>query len=79
MPLYRRKKAAEYDPTGKEVWSVQLEHAPYSATRLANGNTLVAFLQNANKSNPQIVEFDRNQRLVWSHRVEGTVFLASRR
>jgi hypothetical protein len=34
-------KVAEYDATGKEVWSLNTGGSPWSATRLASGNTLV--------------------------------------
>ena len=51
-------KVCEYDATGKEVWSFEME-SPWSAERLKNGDTLVA----SNKKKVQ--EVDRSGRVVW--------------
>ncbi len=51
-------KVAEYDAAGKEVWAVEAP-SPWSATRLANGNTLIA-------SNKNIVrEVDHDGKTIW--------------
>ena len=52
------KKVAEYDFTGKEVWSYPIE-SPWSAVRLKNGNTLIA-------TNKKLVrEVDPQGKAVW--------------
>jgi hypothetical protein len=46
-------KVAEYDGTGKELWSVAVP-SPWSAARLKNGNTLIASNRNfVREVNPQ--------------------------
>ena len=52
------KKVAEYDSNGKEVWSYAIE-SPWSAGRLANGNTLIV----TNKK--LVVEVDPKGQTVW--------------
>ena len=52
------KKVSEYDSTGKEVWSYAIE-SPWSASRLPNGNTLIA----TNKK--LVVEVDPKGQTVW--------------
>ena len=52
------KKVAEYDCNGKEVWSYAIE-SPWSASRLPNGNTLIA----TNKK--LVVEVDPKGQTVW--------------
>jgi PQQ-like domain len=52
------KKVAEYDSSGKEIWSVPIE-SPWSAARLKNGNTLIA-------TNKRVVrEVDPKGQTVW--------------
>ena len=52
------KKVAEYDARGKEVWSYAID-SPWSAVRLANGNTLIA-------TNRKLVrEVDNAGKTVW--------------
>ncbi len=52
------KKVAEYDASGKEVWSYAID-SPWSVQRLKNGNTLIA-------TNKQLVrEVDHNGNTVW--------------
>lgn len=48
----------EYDPQGKIVWSLKIRQ-PMSATRLANGNTLVA------TAGRTVVEVDKEGKDVW--------------
>src|SRR5262249_61200985 len=73
LPLYQQNRVVEFDPSGKEAWSLQVNN-PCSATRLPNGNTLVAC-----QANRRVVEFDRNRREVWSAEVDGPVFVARQR
>jgi outer membrane protein assembly factor BamB len=54
-------KVLEVDPSRKVVRQIRSAQYPWSATRLANGNTLIVDL---NRS--QVVEVDRNDRIVWS-------------
>lgn len=53
-------KVSEYDVDGKEIWSVAVP-GPWSATRLKNGNTLVAsnlkFVREADPSGKTFWEF----------------------
>ena len=51
-------KVAEYDSTGKQVWSVEVP-SPWSASRLPNGNTLIT----SNKC--FVLEVDRSGNKVW--------------
>jgi outer membrane protein assembly factor BamB len=57
------KKVAEYDSTGKEVWSYAVE-SPWSAERLGNGNTLIT----TNKK--LILEVDPKGTVVWQLKPE---------
>ncbi len=52
------KKVAEYDSTGKQVWSYDVE-SPWSAGRLKNGNTLIT----TNKK--LVLEVDPKGKVVW--------------
>lgn len=52
------KKVAEYDPTGKEVWSYSVE-SPWSAERLSNGNTLVT------TNRKQVLEVNPAGQTIW--------------
>ena len=73
-PTAMRNMLVELDRTGKEVWSLFCDQYPASATRLPNGNTLVAFL-----STRRIAEYDRNGREVWSQQLDGPVYSARKR
>jgi outer membrane protein assembly factor BamB len=57
------KKVAEYDSTGKEVWSYAVE-SPWSAERLGNGNTLIT----TNKK--LVLEVDPKGTVVWQLKPE---------
>lgn len=46
------KKVAEYDVTGKEVWSVETP-GPWAADRLKNGNTLITAMKYVREVNPK--------------------------
>ena len=52
-------KVVEYDPAGKEIWSVNVP-VPWSAIRLKNGNTLVS-----SGSTQVIREFTPAGKVVW--------------
>jgi outer membrane protein assembly factor BamB len=57
------KKVAEYDASGKEVWSVAIP-SPWSAERLKNGNTLIT-------TNQKLVrEVDTKGETVWELKAE---------
>jgi hypothetical protein len=53
-------KVAEYDVTGKEIWSVKVP-SPWSASRLKNGNTLIAtnglFVREVNPKGETVWQF----------------------
>jgi len=51
-------KVSEYDAGGKEIWTYAV-NGPWSATRLKNGNTMVASYHNL------IVEVNRYGQVVW--------------
>ena len=68
------KKVAEYDSSGKEIWSYAID-SPWSASRLPNGNTLVNNWVNVwnttvDPSNGpvQALEFTPAKKLVWALR-----------
>jgi PQQ-like domain len=50
----------EYDPDGKQVWQASVAN-PVRATRLANGNTLVASLTGG------VTELDKMGQIVWQY------------
>ncbi len=52
------KKVAEYDSNGKEIWSYAID-SPWSASRLPNGNTLIA------TNRKLVVEVDPKGQTVW--------------
>lgn len=57
------KKVAEYDSSGKEIWSVPID-SPWSAVRLKNGNTLIA-------TNKKLIrEVGRQGQSVWELKPE---------
>lgn len=53
--------AREYDPAGKVVWEYNVGSKLYSATRLANGNTLIG-----TGDGHRVVEVDKDGKEVWS-------------
>jgi hypothetical protein len=73
IPQYQQNRVAEFDATGKEVWSVAV-NSPSSATRLPNGNTLVSSLVGR-----RVAEYDRAGREVWSVALDGPVYVARKR
>jgi hypothetical protein len=73
IPLYQQNRVVEFDATGKEVWSAQVQN-PSTATRLPNGHTLVASLIGR-----RIVEFDAKGKEVSSMNVDGQIYAARQR
>jgi hypothetical protein len=73
VPLYTNSRVAEFDWTGKAVWQAQVQGTPLSASRLANGNTLVSFMNN------RVAEFNSTGQEVWSYATDGRAFRARRR
>ena len=53
-------KVAEYDTSGKEVWSFDRVRYPWSAEKLANGNVLIAA-----HGQQKVIEVDGNGKTVW--------------
>jgi len=56
-----KNKVAEYDPSGKEIWTYAAKGA-WSAEKLPNGNVLIAeYSQN------RVIEVDNSGKLVWQY------------
>ena len=66
-------RVAEYDATGKVVWSAQVPQ-PIAAVRLPNGRTLVTSM-----TENRAVELDRAGSSVWEFRHDSRVSRAWRR
>jgi hypothetical protein len=73
VPLYGVGKVVELDLEGKQVHELAATR-PTSMFRLANGNTLVA-----NRTQHQVVEYDRTGKVVWQYTAEGRPTSVSRR
>lgn len=74
-PLYSMNVVAEFDWTGNKLWQINVTR-PTSATRLANGNTLVG----CGMTIPgRVIEFDKSGTEVWSCGVDGRYVRARRR
>ena len=56
-----RHKVVELDPSGKEIWSHNINGA-WSAEKMANGNVLIA-----SNSTSRIVEVNREGKVVWEY------------
>ena len=56
-----RHKVVELDPSGKEIWSHNINGA-WSAEKMANGNVLIA-----SNSTSRVVEVDREGKAVWTY------------
>lgn len=74
--LYSQNCVAEFDWNGNKLWQAQVNRNPTSATRLANGNTLVAC---GMLSPSRVVEIDKAGNEVWSYSVDGRFVRARRR
>ena len=61
VPLMGEREVREITPKGKVVWKASTPHWPFTAVRLASGNTFVTGTQAR-----QVFEFDRKGRQVWS-------------
>jgi hypothetical protein len=70
---YNLNKVVELDAEGKAYFDCSVAQ-PASATRLPNGNTLVADTQNR-----RILEFDRSGAKVWEQATQGRPFRVRRR
>jgi hypothetical protein len=72
--MYSANKVVEMDTAGKQVWECNVQN-PGHATRLRNGNTLVASIEGR-----KVIEFDRTGKTeVWSQPAPGRPFHAWRR
>ena len=62
LPQIWNNKVFEHDPEGKVVWEANVQQ-PVSASRLPNGNTLIAL-----QSWPaKVVELDKTGKQVWEY------------
>jgi hypothetical protein len=75
-PLYQQNMVAEFDWTGAKLWQVQVKNRPTSATRLANGNTLVTC---GMEIPGRVMEIDKNGTEVWSYVADGGRLVRARR
>ena len=74
VPLNAEDRVVEYNGTGEKVWEAKVEQ-PITATRLANGNTLVTSMLPAKGA----MEFDRYGNMVWQFKANTRVTRAFRR
>ena len=74
VPLNAEDRVVEYSGAGEKVWEAKVEQ-PITATRLANGNTLVTSML-ATKG---AMEFDRYGNMVWQFKANTRVTRAFRR
>jgi hypothetical protein len=65
---YGEQIVREYDPQGKVLDEIPAPGGAHSATRLPNGNTLVACGDHKSETGPQVFEIDKTGRIVWSVR-----------
>lgn len=73
VPLYTQNMVVEFDWTGARLWQGNVIR-PTSASRLANGNTLVTCTLNST-----VVEIDRDSKEVWSYSTDGRPFRSRKR
>lgn len=73
VALYSADKVVEVDNQGKELWELPVQK-PAWATRLNNGNTLVA-----SPDGHFIAEYDRSCKKVWEQATHGRPFRVRRR
>ncbi|MDR1498329.1 MAG: PQQ-binding-like beta-propeller repeat protein [Puniceicoccales bacterium] len=59
---YGAREVVEYSPEGKEVWQFKSPTSVHSATRLANGNTLI---MGADAGKPGLYEVTPEKKIVW--------------
>jgi hypothetical protein len=72
MAIMRESRVVEYDLDGQVHWQAKVQN-PVSASRLANGNTLVVTNQS------RVVELSPAGAEVWSHATQGRAWRARRR
>jgi HEAT repeat protein len=73
VALYSANKVVEVDPAGRVTWELAVRN-PGHATRLRNGNTLVASI-----SGQYVAEFNREGKEVWKQVTPGRPFHVYRR
>jgi outer membrane protein assembly factor BamB len=73
IPQQDANKVVEFDPAGKEVWSVTIQR-PNCVQRLPNGNTLIAC-----RDAQLVAEVDRKGTVVWQHKCATYPWRAHRR
>lgn len=73
VALYSANKVIEVDPSGKVVWELGVRN-PSHATRLRNGNTLVA-----SAGGQFVAEFGRDGKELWKQQTPGRPFHVYRR
>ena len=73
MALGGAGKVIEIDESGRVLWEAPVP-SPSWATRLRNGNTLVASLDTR-----KVLEIDRSGKVVWEQATTGRPFRARRR
>ena len=73
VPLYTQNMVVEFDWTGARLWQGNVLR-PTSASRLANGNTLVTCTMNST-----VIEIDRDGKEVWSYQTDGRPFRSRKR
>ena len=65
---YGEQVVREYDPDGKELMKIPAPGGPHSVVRLPDGNTLIACGDHKSETGPQVIEADKNGKVVWSIR-----------
>jgi hypothetical protein len=74
MPQTWMNKVVEFDADGKAVWEASVPQ-PVSASRLANGHTLIA----SHQWPPKVLEVDRSGKVVWEYQPGSRPIRAKRR
>jgi hypothetical protein len=74
VPLNAEDRVVEFNGAGEKVWEAKVEQ-PITATRLANGNTLVTSMLPTKGA----MEFDRYGNMVWQFKTNTRVTRAFRR
>lgn len=66
--MYDAQVVREYDPQGKLLREIKAPGGPHSATRLANGNTLIALADKVKSAigiEAGLIEVDKDGKIVW--------------
>jgi hypothetical protein len=69
---YASNRVVEVNRDGIDVWSVKTPSSPYSARRLADGNTVVAL------TNGKVMIYNRDKKVVWEFAGRGQAVYADR-